>query len=76
MMIKRSIRPECLNVYAGKSVREHLNFVRSAETAFRLTPENFLNDEAKILYVMQFLVGEPQDAWYRHQETVPLETIS
>ena len=74
-IIKRNIRPERLSTYAGKSVRDHLNFVRSAETAFRLTPENFPTDEAKILYAMQYLVGEPRDAWYRHQEVVPIETL-
>jgi len=76
MMSKRNIWPECLNTYTEKTVQKHLNFVRSAETVFRLTPKNFLKDEAKILYIMQFLMREPQDAWYQHQKTVPLEDIS
>jgi len=76
MMSKRNIWPEHLNTYTEKTVQKHLNFVRSTETAFRLTSKNFLKDEAKILYIMQFLMREPQDAWYWHQKTVPLEDIS
>ncbi len=59
MMLKRNICSECLNIYTEKTVQKHLNFICSAETAFCLMPENFLKDEAKILYVMQFLMKEP-----------------
>ncbi len=62
MMLKRNICSERLNIYTEKTVQEHLNFVHSTETAFHLMPKNFLKDEAKILYVMQFLVRKPQDA--------------
>ncbi len=76
MMLKRNICSECLNIYTEKTVWEHLNFVHSAETAFCLMLKNFLKNEVKILYVMQFLMREPWDAWYQHQKTVPLENIS
>jgi len=76
MMLKRNIRSERLNIYTEKTVQKHLNFVCSTETAFCLMPENFLKNEAKILYIMQFLMREPQDAWYQHQKTVPLEDTS
>jgi len=62
MMLKRNIRSERLNIYTEKTVQKHLNFVCSTETAFCLMPENFLKNEAKILYIMQFLMREPQDA--------------
>ncbi len=76
MMLKRNICSEHLNIYTEKTVQEHLNFVHSAETAFHLTLKNFLKDEAKILYIMQFLMRKPQNAWYWHQKTVSLEDIS
>jgi len=76
MMLKRNICSEHLNTYTEKTVWEHLNFIHSAETVFHLMSENFLKDKAKILYVMQFLVREPRNAWYQHQKTVPLENIS
>ncbi len=38
--------------------------------------KNFLKNKAKILYIMQFLVRKPQNAWYWHQKTIPLENIS
>jgi len=59
MMFKRNIRSECLNTYTEKFVQEHLNFIHSVKTVFCLTPENFTKDEAKILYIMQFLMSEP-----------------
>jgi len=31
------------------------------KTVFCLTLKNFTKDEAKILYIMQFLVSEPQE---------------
>ncbi len=76
IMLKRNICLECLNIYTEKTVQKHLNFVCSAETAFHLMSENFLKDKAKILYIMQFLMRKPQNAWYWHQKTVPFEDIS
>jgi len=62
MMLKRNICSEHLNIYTEKTVQKHLNFVCSTETAFCLMLKNFLKDKAKILYVMQFLMRESQDA--------------
>jgi len=56
MMLKRNICSECLNIYTEKTVQKHLNFVCSTETVFYLMLKNFLKDEAKILYIMQFLM--------------------
>ncbi len=62
MMLKKNICSEHLNIYTEKTVQEHLNFVCSTETVFHLMSENFLKNEAKILYIMQFLMRESQDA--------------
>jgi len=62
MMLKRNICSERLNIYTEKTVQEHLNFICSAETAFCLMLKNFFKNKAKILYVMQFLMREPQNA--------------
>ncbi len=59
MMLKRNICSEHLNIYTEKTVQKHLNFVHSAETVFCLMLKNFLKDEAKILYIMQFLMKKP-----------------
>ncbi len=76
MMLKRNIHSECLNIYTEKMIQKHLNFVHSTETAFCLMSENFLKNKAKILYIMQFLMRKPQNAWYWYQKTVPLKNIS
>jgi len=62
MMLKRNICSEHLNTYTEKTVQKHLNFVHSTETVFHLMLKNFLKDKAKILYIMQFLMRESQDA--------------
>jgi len=62
MMSKRNICSEHLNIYTEKMIQKHLNFVHSTETAFHLMSENFLKNKAKILYIMQFLMRESQDA--------------
>jgi len=59
MMFKSYICSEHLNIYTEKTVQKHLNFVHSAETAFCLMLKNFLKDEVKILYIMQFLMRKP-----------------
>jgi len=62
MIIKQSIHLKYLNTYIEKFIQEHLNFICSTETAFHLMFKNFLNNETKIFYVMQFLMKESQNA--------------
>jgi len=62
MMLKRNIHLKHLNTYTEKTIQKHLNFVCSTETAFCLMLKNFLKDKVKILYIMQFLMREPQNA--------------
>lgn len=74
--IRRNLRPERLEFYRGKTLKEHREFFRRAENAFRLTPENFLSDNTKIVYAMQYLRGEPEEAWARHYDACNPHTIS
>jgi len=76
MMLKRNICSEHLNIYTEKMIQKHLNFVHSTETVFHLMLKNFFKNKAKILYVMQFLMRKPQNAWYWHQKTISFENIS
>ena len=73
---EKRLRPERLPQYRGKNLKEHQNFMRSAETAFRLTPDSFRTDDDKILFTMQYLEGEPKDAWYNHEETVDSSLVT
>ena len=59
---EKRLRPERLPQYRGKNLKEYQNFIRSAETTFRLTPNSFRTDDNKILFTMQYLEGEPKDA--------------
>ena len=68
---KRTIRPKDTEHYHGKTVKEHLDYVRSMNTAFRMVPEDFQTHEQKIVYAMQFLKGEPKNAWYQYEEEHP-----
>ena len=57
------IQPEKLNLYNGKNVREHREWTRSAENAFRLAPRKFRHDFAKIAWSAQFLRYTPATTW-------------
>jgi len=66
--LRRNLRPERLEYYRGRTLKEHREFFRRAETAFRLTPENFLSDHTRIVFAMQYLRGEPEEAWSRQYD--------
>jgi hypothetical protein len=57
------LQPEKLNLYYGKNVREHREWTRSAENAFRLAPRKFRQDMARIAWSAQFLRGTPATTW-------------
>ena len=59
---KRTIRIKNTEIYHDKIVKEHLNYVRSVNTTFRMIFENFQPHEQKIVYVMQFLKSEFKNA--------------
>ena len=76
MMIKRTLWSEYLSLYYRKTVQEHLDFCCSTETVFLLTSENYSINEAKILYIMQFLISESHNIWYHHYTTISLKNKS
>ena len=55
--------------YSGKTLRSFHNFVRGCEIAFRVRPSSYDSDAAKILLAMQYLQGDPADAWEREERT-------
>lgn len=65
---KRTLRPRDPEPYSGSSLRAHREFMRACENAFDLTPENFPNEKDKVMWAMQFLQGDPRDAWYTQWE--------
>ncbi len=73
---RQTIKPERLPLYYGKSIKEHTEFARRAETQFRLHPDAFAMDRTKILFAMQSLGGEAEDAWFQHERDMPVEDIS
>jgi hypothetical protein len=57
------LQPEKLQPYNGKGVREHRDWTRAAENAFRLAPRKFRRDSARIAWSAQFLRGTPATTW-------------
>ena len=76
MMIKRTLWPECLSLYYKKIIQKHLNFCCSIKMVFLLTFKNYLINESKILYIMQFLISESHNIWYHHYATIFLKNKS
>lgn len=65
---RRSLRPKDPPEYKGKTLKEHREFCRSCEVAFRLLPQEFSYNRDKVLWAMQYIVGEPRELWYTHYE--------
>ena len=73
--VQRNLRPKDLKVFHAKSTREHRNWVRDAEEQFRLTPQNFITDEDKILWCNQFLGDDPKEQ-YHNEKAKNLNEVS
>jgi hypothetical protein len=65
---KRMLKPKNPTEYRGKNLKEHREFFRSCEVAFRLLPQEFAQDNDKVLWAMQYLGGDPRELWYVHYE--------
>jgi hypothetical protein len=65
---KRTIKPKDPAEYKGRTLKEHREFFRSCELAFRLLPLEFCHDKDKTLWAMQYLAGDPRELWYTHYE--------
>ena len=70
------LRPMKLNEYHGKSIREHREWTRDAQTAFRQAKAYFRTEESKILYAMGFLKGDAKEMWYNHESEHPADTLT
>ena len=73
--VQRNLRPKDLKTFQAKSTREHRNWVRDAEEQFRLTPQNFITNEDKILWCNQFLGDDPKEQ-YRNEELKDPDNVS
>jgi hypothetical protein len=62
--------PKALNIYYGRSTKEHADFTRSAELAFRVAPRRFSTDSSRVAYVLQYLSSEIADTWLHHEKSM------
>lgn len=73
----KTLRPEKMPYYKGSTQIEHSKWFRNAAVRMMISPEYFTTDQAKILYCMQSLEGDPANQWYSHTSngaTVAQET--
>ena len=66
--VKRTLKPKDPTEYKGRNLKEHREFFRSCETAFRLLPQEFHLDSDKVTWAMQYLGGDSRELWYTHYE--------
>lgn len=55
----KTLRPERMRPYKGSSTGEHLRWFREVEIRFLMSPEYFTTDQAKVIYCIQSLEGDP-----------------
>jgi hypothetical protein len=65
-----SVRLATPELYYGKSLKDHTNFMWQCDVNFRRDPRQFRDDASKVLYAMQYLRGEPRDRWRAQESTV------
>jgi ribosomal 50S subunit-associated protein YjgA (DUF615 family) len=66
--VKRTLRPKDPSEYRGKNLKEHREFFRSCEVAFRLLPQELCLDSDRVIWAMQYLGGDPRELWYTHHK--------
>lgn len=69
----KTIRPEKMRAYHGKSEGEHQRWFRECETKYLNSPEYFTTDQAKIAWCMLSLEGDPASQWYSEFKKKGLE---
>ena len=62
----KSLRPNTLPKYKGQSEGEHIRWFREAGIEILRCPDYFPTEEAKILWAMPSLDGDPQIQWFQH----------
>ncbi|TID16589.1 Zinc finger CCHC-type [Venturia nashicola] len=72
----KELQPEKLSPYEGKSVRAHRDWTRSAENAFRLAPNTFGTEIAKISYALQFIKGTPYSSWVEKEPSLSEDQLT
>lgn len=60
--------PKDSEKYLGKSIKEHRNFMRACETAFKLAPVTFPTEADKVSWATQHIADELRESWYAHWE--------
>jgi len=69
----KPIKPER---YTGKSYRSYKEYIRQCEKAYRMLPDVYEQDSAKVLYASQYIGGELADAFERFEETKGRDNIT
>src|SRR5438045_625875 len=62
--------------YNGKSLRALKKYVRKCEIAFQLALDRYLQDSMKVLYAIQFLMGETADMFVHFKNLKEQDRIS
>ena len=62
----KTLRPDRMHFYKDISEGEHLRWFREVEIRFLMSPEYFITDQAKVIYCMQSLEGDPNTQWYEY----------
>lgn len=55
-------------IYLGNSLKEHRDFVWDCKVAFQVDQDQFRTDKDKVIWAMQYIGGEPKDAWRSYYE--------
>ena len=61
----KPIKPER---YTGMSYRSYKEYIRQCEKAYRMLPDVYEQDSAKVLYASQYIGGELTDAFEHFEE--------
>jgi hypothetical protein len=63
LLLKSAARAPSLEIYTGKSLDAHHNFMRECDIVFQMNPLDFRIDEQKVLYVIAYYRGEARTRW-------------
>lgn len=60
-------RARAPTIYNAKSRREFVEFIRTCELNFDLSPSAYRHEKRKVLWASQYISGKPFDAWNRYK---------
>lgn len=58
------IRAKKLPLYYSKNIKEHQNWTLNARNMFLFSSDDFPHEQNKVIYIMQYLTGEPKEIWF------------